>query len=226
LKTLQGHVNILQLFDAFSSVCSPIRWQVLLVTERCQESLRDWCWQHPNVPIPLVTAWTRDLLRGLAFCHANRVLHRDIKKSNLLLSLSGGDQNAFVLTLTIADFGSSIQLTRASPGHGGEIQESFRTTDVYASPEALRGEQCRFSSDVWSAGIVIRELLQEDSFREAVEPSAPYTPADVLKLLPDVLEATQAMSEEMRKCKVLSQEWISVSIRFCFCCCCFKQCGL
>lgn len=93
-----------------------------------------------------VLAWMGDLLQGLAFAHARGVVHRDVKPANLLVTHGA--------RLKIGDFGvariESSTLTQAG---------SMIGTPTYMSPEQFRGEQADGRSDVFSAGVVLYQLL-------------------------------------------------------------------
>eukprot|EP01134_Creolimax_fragrantissima_P008520 CFRG8520T1 len=95
-----------------------------------------------NVPILFV-----QLLRGLAFCHKKRILHRDLKPQNLLIS-TGGE-------LKLADFG----LARAT----GLPIKTFSNEVVtlwYRPPDVLLGSvNYDTSIDMWSAGCILAELI-------------------------------------------------------------------
>ena len=75
------------------------------------------------------------------YCHANEVLHRDIKLDNILI-------NDCVLKL--CDFGLSKQ---------AEESNTFCGTPEYVSPEMLAGSGHDKNVDWWALGIIIYELL-------------------------------------------------------------------
>ena len=90
-------------------------------------------------------------LQGLAFAHANRVLHRDIKPDNILLKMETGRG----LCARVSDFGLA---------RGGNILGELYTncgTPFYMAPEVLRGEGTSSQSDVWSAGVTLYQLLTD-----------------------------------------------------------------
>jgi len=100
---------------------------------------------RPTAPAR-VAAWMGDLLQGLDYAHARGVVHRDIKPANLLIT-SGAQ-------VKISDFGiariESSTLTQAGAMVG---------TPSYMSPEQFRGEPVDGRADIFSAGIVLYQLL-------------------------------------------------------------------
>ena len=99
-------------------------------------------------PLGLVEALSiaGDLLRGLAYAHSKGIIHRDIKPANILLTSDGQAK--------IADFGvarplhSSLTATRSLVG-----------TPNYMSPEQVKTAPVSPRSDLFSAGVVMYEML-------------------------------------------------------------------
>ncbi|XP_062209406.1 mitogen-activated protein kinase kinase 9-like [Phragmites australis] len=89
-------------------------------------------------------------LSGLAHLHAIRVVHRDVKPANLLVSAAGD--------VKIADFGIAKVLSRA-----GDHCDAYEGTAAYMSPERFDTERHRdadpCAADVWGLGVTILELL-------------------------------------------------------------------
>ena len=71
--------------------------RLYLVFEFLEQDLRRYLDTVDTMPAPLVRSYMHQLLCGTAFCHAHRVLHRDLKPQNLLIDRKGA--------LKIADFG-------------------------------------------------------------------------------------------------------------------------
>ena len=72
-----------------------------------------------------------------------------------------------VLTLKLSDFGASAVLCRQGDQFSTPLSV-FRTTFRYAAPEILRKQPYGFPADVWSAGIILYEILQSDPRQPAV----------------------------------------------------------
>ncbi|CAD5172314.1 unnamed protein product [Musa acuminata subsp. malaccensis] len=95
-----------------------------------------------------VKCYMHQLLSGLEHCHNNRVLHRDIKGSNLLLDNKG--------LLKIADFGLA---TFFDPNRKHPMTSRVITL-WYRPPELLLGAtDYSVGVDLWSAGCILAELL-------------------------------------------------------------------
>ena len=87
------------------------------------------------------------VLDALAAAHAQGIVHRDLKPSNILV---GSDGRARVM-----DFGIAARVAAGS----GRVQGQIVGTAGYISPEAARGEAPVPAMDVFSAGVVLAELL-------------------------------------------------------------------
>lgn len=84
------------------------------------------------------------ILRGVMVIHEHHIFHRDLKPENILLD---GIQPK------IADFGVSRLLS------SNELASSSTGTINYMSPECLGHEGATFSSDIWSVGVTLYEMV-------------------------------------------------------------------
>jgi serine/threonine protein kinase len=83
--------------------------------------------------------------QGMAYLHEHRVLHRDLKSSNLLVDAS--------YNVKLGDFGL------AKPELGVDSDGGISGTYQYMSPEVLRGEAPSTKFDVYAYGLVVWEMV-------------------------------------------------------------------
>src|SRR5207237_1080277 len=101
-------------------------------------------------PIPVAVRLATEFFDGLAAAHDLGVVHRDIKPDNVFV-IGGG-------RLKILDFGIAQGLDPVSPDVGTQTQ-SIIGTPVYMSPEQLLGQKLDQRTDIYSAGIMVYQLL-------------------------------------------------------------------
>jgi tetratricopeptide (TPR) repeat protein len=95
----------------------------------------------------------RQVCDAVQYAHRNLVVHRDLKPGNILVTAEGA--------VKLLDFGVSKLLHAEEPDTEGTVTQlgGRFLTPAYASPEQLRGEPVSTSSDVYSLGVILYELL-------------------------------------------------------------------
>lgn len=90
-----------------------------------------------------------DLCRALSICRSKKIIHRDIKPGNIFVSNEG--------TFKLGDFG----IARVLEAHDEFLELSQIGTPNYIAPEVSSGKYS-FSADIYSLGIVMYKLLNND----------------------------------------------------------------
>lgn len=91
-----------------------------------------------------------DMLEALSHAHAQKIIHRDIKPENILMDATG--------TVKLTDFGIA-KILDDEVDNGTQLAGKSIGTPRYMSPEQVRGLPTDERSDVFSAGVLMYELL-------------------------------------------------------------------
>ncbi|HKS48735.1 MAG TPA: Stk1 family PASTA domain-containing Ser/Thr kinase [Amycolatopsis sp.] len=126
---------------------------VFLIMELVQGgTLRDLLDQRGRLDVPLALTITGQMLEALSAAHDAGLVHRDVKPENVLLGSAGTPPAGVV---KVADFG----LVRAVASSGATSSSVILGTVAYLSPEQVTSGMAGERGDVYSAGIVLYEML-------------------------------------------------------------------
>jgi serine/threonine protein kinase/predicted ATPase len=137
---------------------------------------------------------------AMAAAHAAGVVHRDVKPANLMVRADG--------ILKVLDFGLARRLPGAAPSQAvlpgsGTEPGTLIGTVLYMSPEQARAESVGPSSDIFTLGVVLYELLTgQHPFRAETEADVlnaivARTPVPLARLNPEVPPALDALVQQM-----------------------------
>ncbi|CAG8756447.1 27706_t:CDS:10, partial [Racocetra persica] len=141
LKELK-HANIVRLYDVLHT-----EKKLTLVFEYLDSDLKKFLDTYGgDLDVLTIKQLMYQLLKGIAFCHEHRVLHRDLKPQNLLINKK--------CELKLADFGLARAFGIPVRSYSHEV-----VTLWYRAPDVLMGSrQYSTSIDVWSAGCIFAEM--------------------------------------------------------------------
>uniref|UniRef100_A0A804M4I5 mitogen-activated protein kinase kinase kinase n=1 Tax=Zea mays TaxID=4577 RepID=A0A804M4I5_MAIZE len=114
-------------------------------------SIHKYVHQHcGSLTEAVIRNFTRHILKGLAFLHSQKIMHRDIKGANLLVDING--------VVKLADFGMAKHLSTAAPNL------SLKGTPYWMAPEVVRATLDKSAGydlavDIWSLGCTIIEMF-------------------------------------------------------------------
>jgi len=140
------HPNIVQLHDVIHTTST-----LSLVFEFADRDLKRYMdvearQNHGALDPLIIKSFMYQLLKGIEFIHANRVLHRDLKPQNLLINKRN--------ELKIADFGLARAFGIPVNTFSNEV-----VTLWYRAPDVLLGSRSYSTSiDIWSAGCIMAEM--------------------------------------------------------------------
>lgn len=96
-------------------------------------------------PEHLIASYTEQILQGLRYLHGEGIIHRDIKGDNILITKDG--------KVKLADFGTA-KLEDAE-----KKTQTVVGTPYWMAPEVIEMSACGPTSDIWSLGCTVLELL-------------------------------------------------------------------
>ncbi len=137
------HPNICTIYDVGETAEA-----ALFLSMPCYEgeTLRDRLERGP-LPLEEAADIARQVAQGLANAHRQRIVHRDVKPANLMITTDGVVK---ILDFGIAKLAGSVGITRTGVALG---------TPAYMPPEQIKGEEVDHRADLWSLGVVLYEML-------------------------------------------------------------------
>jgi serine/threonine-protein kinase len=140
------HPNIARLLDGGTTETG----LPYLVMEYIQgQPLQDYCDSH-RIALPGRLRTFQQVCSAVTYAHRNLIVHRDLKPSNILVTEDGVPH--------LLDFGIA-KLLNPDVAVDAPTATGLALTPEYASPEQARGEIVTTSSDVYSLGVILYELL-------------------------------------------------------------------
>ncbi|NXI42008.1 CDK9 kinase, partial [Galbula dea] len=148
---LLRHENVVNLIEVCRTKASPYNRSIYLVLDFCDYDLAGLLSNtHVKFRLSEIKKVIQMLLNGLYFIHRNKILHRDLKSANVLITRDG--------VLKLADFGLARAFSPINNSHRNRYTSQVVTL-WYRPPELLLGERNYGPAiDLWSAGCIMAEM--------------------------------------------------------------------
>jgi serine/threonine protein kinase len=144
VMSLISHPNIV---DLKLSIKTPD--SVYMLIEYCEGGdLETFIKENPKTSIIYLRRWSKVLVETLSYMHANRIMHRDLKLANFLLT----SKDPELAKIKIADFGFAKIMQQS-------ITATQLGSPLYMAPEIFNCGNYTIKADIWSMGTVLYELL-------------------------------------------------------------------
>uniref|UniRef100_A0A8C1QY38 Mitogen-activated protein kinase kinase kinase n=1 Tax=Cyprinus carpio TaxID=7962 RepID=A0A8C1QY38_CYPCA len=148
------HPNII----SFKGVCTQAPCYCIIMEYCAQGQLYEVLRAGRKVTPRLLVDWASGIASGMNYLHLHKIIHRDLKSPNVLVTQSDN--------VKISDFGTSKELSDKS------TKMSFAGTVAWMAPEVIRNEPVSEKVDIWSFGVVLWELLTGEIPYKDVDSSA------------------------------------------------------
>ena len=152
------HPNIIQMLDRYIDYKTKTVYLILEYCDGC--SLKDYQATHYFTEADIQN-FMQQIVRGLQYLYQNGVLHRDLKPQNILLDKCHN--------IKLIDFGLAREFNESGDMAGDmagdddcsapSLFETFCGSPMYMSPEMLHRQKYETSSDLWSLGVIMFELI-------------------------------------------------------------------
>jgi len=194
-----SHPSIVRVFDAGEdataeaggSAAEPVPFIVMELVPG--DLLKDVIARGP-VPVADAVRYSDGILEALEYSHRAGVVHRDIKPGNVKITPDG--------TVKVMDFG----IARAVSDSSSTVAETTQIigTAAYFSPEQAKGEQVDARTDLYSAGVVLYEMLTgRQPFRGESPVAVAYQHVSETPLTPSELHDDERSPAELERIRAL-----------------------
>ena len=188
-----SHANIVSIYDVSSS--QGIDYIVMELIDGI--TLKQYMERRGHMDWREALHFITQIMRGLSHAHSRGIIHRDIKPQNIMVLRDG--------SVKVADFGIAC----LADAHQTLAQEALGSVH-YISPEQAKGERLDARSDIYSAGVVLYEMLTgrlpfegDSAVSVAIQhlSSVPLNPREIDPDIPEALEliCMKAMSADRDK---------------------------
>lgn len=188
-----SHANIVSVYDVSRS--GDVEYIVMELIEGI--TLKQYMERRGQMDWREALHFITQIMRGLSHAHSRGIIHRDIKPQNIMILRDG--------SVKVADFGIACLANE-----GQTLTQEALGSVHYISPEQARGDRMDSRSDIYSAGVVLYEMLTgrlpfegDSAVSVAIQhlSSVPLAPRDINQDTPEALEliCMKAMNPNIAK---------------------------
>ena len=188
-----SHANIMSVYDVSSS--EGLEYIVMELIDGI--TLKQYMERRGQMDWREALHFITQIMHGLSHAHSRGIIHRDIKPQNIMVLRDG--------SVKVADFGIACLANTTNT----LTQEALGSVH-YISPEQARGDRTDARSDVYSAGVVLYEMLTgrlpfegDSAVSVAIQhlSGTPLNPRDINPEIPEALEliCMKAMNPDLKK---------------------------
>ena len=161
-----GHPNVCRVYELYEATTAngvPIHFLTMELLEG--ESLAQLLARRGRLSTAEALPLVRQMCEGLEAAHAEGVVHRDFKSSNVMLvpkTVTGGEQTTESTRVVITDFGVAravLQLADEADEERLTGRAGILGTPAYMAPEQVTGGEISPATDVYALGVVIYEMV-------------------------------------------------------------------
>jgi serine/threonine-protein kinase len=180
-----SHPHVVNVYDLFEA---DTRLWMALELVRGGTLAQDMARSDGSIPLPRALRFARQVASGLAYAHGRGIVHRDVKPSNVLLTLEPDP------IAKLNDFGIAKLLDATAHTQVGTLIGSAR----YMSPELAAGEPADERADIYALGVTIYELVTgrtpfEGEVRSVLARQISTEPPPLRSLAPSVPERLESL---------------------------------
>ncbi len=175
-----SHANIVSVYDVSRS--GDVEYIVMELIEGI--TLKQYMERRGQMDWREALHFITQIMRGLSHAHSRGIIHRDIKPQNIMVLRDG--------SVKVADFGIACLASA-----GQTLTQEALGSVHYISPEQARGDRTDARSDIYSAGVVLYEMLTgklpfdgDSAVSVAIQhlSSVPLSPRSINPEIPEALE--------------------------------------
>ncbi len=188
-----SHANIMSVYDV--SRTGDVEYIVMELIEGI--TLKQYMERRGRMDWREALHFITQIMRGLSHAHSRGIIHRDIKPQNIMILRDG--------SVKVADFGIACLADTSQT-----LRQEALGSVHYISPEQARGDRMDQRSDIYSAGVVLYEMLTgrlpfegDSAVSVAIQhlSSVPLAPREINAEIPEAMEliCMKAMSPNLDK---------------------------